>query len=220
MHTLELPMLGDIVSESSPLVAARTQIFVAVDLETTGLDLQKHGIIQIGAYATGTDQNDLYGTFLEDATPFAEDDGTTRANLDSLFMHFEDSAFQVNGFTIERIFMADALVNVLCRFKVWLDALSAEGDVTLVFHNAAFDVPRLELAMSYFKVPQAKQLRRVLDTVSLGFMAMGKAPSLKDLAAHYGIVNRTAHKSALTDAITTSKVFHAIQEDFSGRTPS
>jgi DNA polymerase III alpha subunit (gram-positive type) len=184
-------------------------IYVGIDIETTGLDLLRNSIVQLGAYATGENENDFYGYFVEDANPFVNDEGVTRPNNEG-FMSFQQTAFDVNGFTLDRVNNAEPLVNVLCRFAVWMDSLMKQGEIMTVFHGAKFDVPRIELATEWFNVPDPKAFRRVIDTQSLGFLMHGVVESLKNLAARYGITDHRAH-DALADAMTTMKVFHAIK---------
>jgi DNA polymerase III epsilon subunit-like protein len=188
-------------------------IYVGIDIETAGLDLLHNGIVQIGAYATGENENDLYGYFVEDANPFVNEEGVARDAKEGL-MSYQQDAFNVNGFTINRIELADALANVLCRFSVWIDNLKKKvsPNVYAVFHGSKFDVPRIELGMQFFNVPDPQAFRRVIDTQSLGFLLHGKTESLKNLAARYGIVDHQAH-DALADAMTTMKVFHAMRRD-------
>ena len=182
---------------------AKSKAFVFVDLETTGLDLVKHGIIQVGAYATGASENVRLGYFVEDANPFIDEDGNTTP------ISFSQESLDVNGYTFEDIDAADALNNVLMRFDVWCMRLSEKYDLTLVYHNAKFDHPRLELAYQRAGLSEPTWFRRVLCTVSLGFAKYGEVLSLKKLAEKLNIYNGDAH-DALNDAMTTASVFHKL----------
>lgn len=172
--------------------------YVFVDLETTGLSVLKHGICQIGAYATGVDENDILGYFVEDADPTYQG-----AILD-------EGAFKVNGFTQGRLYASRGIDTVLDLFKTYLKNIELSYTPVLVFHNAKFDVPFIECAYERAGI-EFKFTRRVLCTISIAHAILGPAAprSLEKLSKELGISNTQSH-DALSDAITTSKVFHAL----------
>lgn len=201
-------------------MSKRKRIFVAVDTETTGLSLIDHGIIQIGAYATGESYSDFKGYFVEDANPFITGEGQL-TNI-----KISDQALAVNGFTLERIEAADPLDFVIQRFVAFLTRLrdghnpninpdteqkSDGNEIVLVFHNAKFDAPRLELVLDFTGCPGDKFFRRTLCTITQAFTLFDEMLSLAKLAEKFDIKNGMTH-DALGDAITTAQVFHKMRE--------
>lgn len=223
----------------SDLCSVRQRVYVFADIETTGLDLVKHGIIQIGSWATGETESEFYGYFVEDANPLIDREFTSAFESQlgvgggamiarpSTGIQIEQQALDVNGFTLDRIEAADALNNVLCRWASWIARLAAgfttnlsvpfegpmnpadERDVYLVFHNAQFDSPRLQLALARAGL-SLKQFRRVLCTVTLGWAVTGKVMSQNGLLEHFGLKNHMGN-DALGDAYGCSQIFHAMR---------
>lgn len=171
------------------------------DIETTGLDLVKHGICQIGGFATGEDFETKMGSFVQDANPLTVP-GT----------EIDQRSLDVNGFTRERIGAAQPIDIVVRAFDAWLGTLN---EPTLVFHNAQFDAPRLQIAHDRAGL-STKRFRRVLCTISLGFMDARRVHSLASLCEKFGIQNEAAH-DALGDATATAEAFHAIMNQRVGR---
>lgn len=172
-------------------------IYVFIDLETTGLNPEIHGIIQIAAYACGATEDDLYGYFMAYAKP--EPDCV-----------INPEAMKFNS--IDKMFLEKqpSLELGMLLLHEFLNDLSLQGQVFVVCHNAPFDVGFLRIAAERFKI-HMPQLRRVLDTVSLGFEAENpeRTLSLEALCAEHGITNRQKH-DALTDAVSTAKLFYKL----------
>lgn len=163
-------------------IFSREPIYIAVDTETTGLDASVHGICQIGAF-----------TQVEGATyEFSVD-------VNCLPCEISDQALAVNGFTRERIAAGQPLGLAFIRFANWLASFD---NVVLVMQNAAFDKSFITAGLkrvapgtlfemlnvfscrpSYEEGDTLEQhlgLRRVLDTMPLGFSLL---PQLKELPA-------------------------------------
>jgi len=183
----------------------KQNIFVFVDTETTGLHLTKHGIIQIGAYATGETLSDFKGYFVRDCAP-------TSGGGDSTDIEIDPSALAINGFTAGRIFDSKPTSHVMWEFADFLIDLEKKNsaEATLVFHAAKFDAPRLEIAAERTCV-SLPWMRRVLCTITQGFVTYGETLSLDKLAEKCGVSNGMKH-DALADAITTAGVFHHLRE--------
>jgi DNA polymerase III epsilon subunit family exonuclease len=85
------------------------------------------------------------------------------------------------------------------------DLASACGNCTLVFHNAAFDLPFIAAMLRAAGAPPL--YNPVVDTLGLarGLLPL-KSHSLQALAAHFGLETEVAHR-ALGDAMTTARLF-------------
>ncbi len=185
--------MGVTTSASEP---QRPVTYVAVDIETTGLDPESHGICQIGAWATGETLAQFRGYYVSDCHPY-------------LPFIIEESALKVNGFTADRIRASRSISVVIREFAEFIRGLSKDSDVVLVFHNAPFDVGFLNRAFNLEPLDDGA-FRRVLDTVTLGFAVFGKPMSLASLAEQCGVTNGAAH-DGLGDAYTTISIFHELR---------
>jgi DNA polymerase III epsilon subunit-like protein len=198
--------LSNTIAIDSPPVKPNNTTYIFVDIETTGLDPQKHGICSVGAYATGENENDFRGFFYNECDPrYGEDP-----------VEVDESAMKINGIDLNHTVLTTGYV--LQKFYTFVnqfnkvDNFNRPPETILVFHNAKFDVAFLERFFRVYNIA-TKTFRPVLCTVSLGFAATGEVLSLPKLCARYDITNGQEH-NALADAITTSKVFHAIQRDY------
>jgi DNA polymerase III alpha subunit (gram-positive type) len=183
--------------------------YIALDLETTGLDSQKHGIIQIGAWATGESEDHFKDYFVTDCDP---------SYFGGKFkkVQFDEGARKVNGFTDERIADAPDIDVALRAFNNFLQKYRQDGptgqlnDVVIVGQNVPFDVAWLIKDFRRFGL-NTDVFRRVVDNASLGFAVFGELMGQGKLADKFGIKNGGAH-DALSDAMTASKVFHRLRK--------
>lgn len=181
----------------------KPRLFVALDLECTGLDSAKHGICQIGAWATGEGEDDFRDYFVSDANPHhatAQGERRVEVSLDAL---------RVNGFTQERIDRSLSLSVVLWQFSKWLTKRKDNYEIVIVGQNVPFDVAWLikDFRRNGLDV---QCFRRVIDNASLGFAVYGELMGQGKLADRLGIINAGAH-DALADAYTASKIFHRLR---------
>ena len=163
-------------SEDSPF----HQTFVALDLETTGLDRQHDEIIEVGAVRFRGDE--VLDTFTSVVNP-----------------HRELSPF------IQRLTnISQADVDAGPPFAMVAPQIKAfVGDAPLVGHNVAFDVAFLARQGIQFAAP-------AFDSWDLATVLMPTSvTSLATLAAHFGISHVHAHR-ALADAGATHLVFVAL----------
>jgi len=159
-------------------MAAR--VYVALDLETTGLDAKRDAIIEIGAVRfQGNRILDRFVTFVnpQRAIPLRVQQITNIRNSDV-----------VDAPIVEKV------IPELLAF--------VRGDVAaLIAHNAAFDMGFLQAAGVNFQRP-------VLDTFELATILLPGASSynLGELCRYQGITLTDAHR-ALDDAEATAQLF-------------
>lgn len=169
--------------------------FVALDIETTGLDLNIHEIIEIGcvffSFNTKKELFEVEETFEIKIQP----EHIERANPVSL---------KVNGY----------------KEHLWQDALSPQKAFkkisqkikgrTMVGHNAGFDFYFLDQAFKKHGIQNTLHYH-VLDTLSMAYVTLhdnvdATRLSLQYLCDFYGIENKKAH-TALADARATYELF-------------
>ena len=160
------------------------RIFVALDLETTGLDAKKDKIIEIGAVKFQGDRIlDTFQTFVQPNRPI------------SLRIR------QITGIGDEDVANAPQLEQIIPELLAFVDSDVA----ALVAHNASFDVGFLLAAGVDFHRPAQ-------DTFELATILLSGRPSynLGQLCKAEGIVLESAHR-ALDDAAATAQLFMRIQ---------
>ena len=189
---------------------ALPKTIIGLDLETTGLHPGVHGIIQIGAWATGENEDHYKGYFLSDCNPFYGKRITLDEDKDVPCTPYVTSAeaLAVNGFTKERIESARSLFNTLREFNEWVKKFAQSTKVIFVCQNAPFDIGFMRAAYRTAGFDDGI-FRRQLDTISLGYVLHGETLSLKELCKRHHLKNGDAH-DALSDAFTTNKLTHRI----------
>lgn len=169
--------------------------FVALDIETTGLDVAFHEVIEVGcvffAFNTKKKLFEVEGTLELKIKPEHID----RANPRSL---------RVNGYE---------------EYK-WVDAISAKKAYTLlskklkdrvmVGHNVGFDFYFLDQGFKKAGVKNTLHYHTI-DTLSMAYLKLqnnvdAKRLSLQYLCDFYGIENKKAH-TGLADAQATYELF-------------
>lgn len=169
------------------------QAIAFIDVETTGLDRDKHEIIELAAVIakmkdgvfTVVDELDLkiHPKRIEDAEP---------------------QALRINGYNEADWLFAVSIEDAMKSF-----AEKTEGAV-FAAHNATFDYGFIEKAFKDTGVANKMHYHK-LDTLSLAFAVqhsnddIGKL-SLGALCTKYGVENKKAH-SAFADAYATYEVF-------------
>ena len=159
------------------------RIYVAVDLETTGLDAKKDTIIELGA-ARFRD-GEVLETFSQVVNPGRR---------------IPQNIQQLTGITQAEADRAPSLSSVANAFRTFI------GDHPLVGHNVAFDAAFLESHNLYRFNPK-------VDTWELAVILMPGLPSYKlgSIAAELGIDLENAHR-AFDDAEATMRIFEIFQE--------
>ncbi len=152
--------------------------FVAVDIETSGLDNSKDEIIEIGAARFNS---------LRPIEEFSE--------LINPFMPISDFITELTGITNVMLENdgrpADEVID---NFRDFI------GDSPLVFHNGAFDISFLEKFISTIGAS-------FLDTkiISRIYYPFARYHGLRSLAEMFSIENKNTHR-ALSDALVTGEI--------------
>ncbi len=161
-------------------------VWIAIDLETTGLDFDKDTIIEIGAVKfQGTEILDTFQTFVN-----------PERNLSTFIKEF-------TGITQEQVNDAptfDLILNELVAFL---------GNAPIIGHNVAFDVRFLEKTGMPITNPKC-------DTWDMVFVLHPTWPeySLSRLSNRIGLTHDRPHR-ALDDAIATKELFLKLAKDAS-----
>ncbi len=167
-----------------------------IDIETTGLSLDKHEIIQIGCVLVSQD-NDGNKNFkiTEEFEIKIKPENITTA---------DPVALKINGYN-------EANWKDGVKLKEAMETLSRKTDgAMMVGHNVSFDWAFLEKAFEKTGVKNNMHHRK-LDTISIAFAKLYdidgvEKVSLKFLCEHFGVENKKAH-TALSDARATFEIF-------------
>ncbi|MCB0073983.1 MAG: 3'-5' exoribonuclease, partial [Caldilineaceae bacterium] len=159
--------------------------FVALDLETTGLDANADAIIEIGAVRI--EQERVTATFSTLVNP------GRRIPL---------RVQQLTGIRDEDVAVAPSLAMVLPELRAFV----GPDVVAVVAHNAAFDLGFLRAAGVNFQRP-------ALDTFELAGILLPGQPSysLGELCRALAITLDDAHR-ALDDALATAELFVTLRQ--------
>jgi DNA polymerase III epsilon subunit family exonuclease len=166
-----------------------------IDIETTGLSVIKHEIIEIGCVVVNPEL-EIIEEFDLKIKP------ETLSNADSVSM-------KINHYNPKEWESAHTL-------KEALEILSLKvKDCIMVGHNIAFDSAFLEYAFIKSKVKNSMHYHK-LDTVSIAWAKLHKAPDLEHFSLHelclrFGIKNENAH-TGLADARATFELYKKLLE--------
>lgn len=155
-----------------------------IDIETTGLLVEKHEIIEIGCV-------------LVRQNPFEIIDEFDIKIIPKKLYDADPVALKINGYNEND--WADA-----CPLKKGLEILSEKTNgAIMVAHNVAFDWAFLNKAFKDTEVANKMSYQK-LDTISIAFAKLNgnsdiKKFSLSALCKHFNIENKKAH-TALSDA--------------------
>ena len=165
-------------------------VWVAFDLETTGLDAQKDAIIEIGAVKfQGGRTLDTFETFVNPQrriSPFISNlTGIRQRDLDR----------------------ADTIERVAASFIAFL------GASPLIAHNADFD-------LGFLRSSGIELTNPVVDTYDLAYVVRPDAPSysLENMAQRLELPHSRPHR-ALDDAIAAKMLFLSLLEDAAALDP-
>ncbi len=168
----------------------RKHLFAFIDIETTGLNLLEHEIIEIGCVLTTPDLQVI-----------------------------EELELKIKPEHIESADPVSLKVNHYDEEK-WKDALGLEEamnifskkvkDCIMVGHNVAFDAGFLEYSFNKMKTPNTMHYHK-MDTISIAWAKLHREPdlehfSLRELCLRFGIKNEHAH-TALSDARATFELY-------------
>ncbi len=170
-----------------------------LDLETTGFDVEKQEIIEIGVVIINQ-QNGILCDILEEFEIKIQPEHIETADAEAL---------SINGYN-----EADWMFAV--SLKQAMEMLSEKTkDCVMVAHNVSFDYSFLAKAFSITGV-ENKMFYAKIDTISFAFAKLHKlenAPrlNLKSLCEYFGVENDRAH-TALADTRATVEVYRKLLE--------
>ena len=173
----------------------RKHNFAFIDIETTGLDIINHEIIEIGCVLTSSDLKVIEEFELKIKPEHIE-------NADPV-------ALKVNHYDIqdwkEAIDLREAI-------KIFSEKVK---DCIMVGHNVSFDAGFLEHAFSETRIKNSLHYHK-LDTISLAWAKFHQDKdvehfSLRELCLRFGIENKRAH-TALSDARATFELYKKLME--------
>jgi DNA polymerase III epsilon subunit family exonuclease len=168
----------------------RKHNFAFVDIETTGLNLLTHEIIEIGCVLTTSDLKVI-----------------EEFDLKIMPEHIQTAdlvALKVNHYNEEDWKSAVSLTEAM---KIFSEKVK---DCIMVGHNVAFDAGFLEHVFNKLQIANTMHYHK-LDTVSIAWAKLHRDPnlerfSLRELTAQFGIKNERSH-TALSDARATFELY-------------
>ena len=169
-----------------------------IDLETTGLDVTKHEIIQIGCVLVRQIEQENKGPELEVIEEFEYK--VTPDHIETA----DPVALKINGYNFADWLFAVTLKNALIELSKKVDG------AVMVGHNVAFDNMFLEKAFRDTGVINTMDYHK-LDTIAIAYACLynSKEPekfSLRALSEYFNIENKNAH-TALSDARTAFEIY-------------
>jgi DNA polymerase III epsilon subunit family exonuclease len=161
-----------------------------VDIETTGLDVILHEIIEIGCVISTPDLEVVEKFELKIKPEHIE-------NADKISLkvnHYDEDKWQ------DAITLPEAM-------KIFSEKVR---DCIMVGQNVAFDSGFIEYAYSITKIKNAMHYHK-LDTISIAWAKLHREPdlehfSLREMCVRFGIKNENAH-TALSDAYATYELY-------------
>jgi len=149
-----------------------SEVFVAFDTETTGLDPKQNRVIEIGALrfdAAGVSSR--FSVLINPERPMPAE------------------ASRINGITDAMLADKPTASDVLPDFLTFI------GNATLIAHNAPFDINFINEELSRVMLPQLSN--RVVDTRIFARDVFPGLPryALQELAKHFGIEALDAHRA-------------------------
>lgn len=182
----------------------RPRTYIFPDLELSGDDPAIHGIVQIGAWATGETERDFRGWFATDSNPqIVGQNGKERT------VAFDRKAMKVNGFTDERVAAAPTEFEAASKFNDFLVRKSADSELVFVGSEIGTDLLWVRRMFRANGIDPHHLVRKI-ELSTLGEVAFGEIMGLGKLAARIGLRYSDAH-DALTDSYAGAVVFHTLR---------
>lgn len=174
-----------------------------IDIETTGMDVDIHEIIEIGCVLVKQKRDEQENSFFEVIEEF---------DLKIKPERIEDAdpvSLRINGYDSAQWLFAYNLKEAMQIFSQ-----KTEGSI-MVAHNIAFDFAFLDKAFRTTGVENKMHYHK-LDTISIAFAKLHKKAeigrfSLASLSSYFGIENKKAH-TALPDARVTFELYKKLME--------
>jgi len=166
-----------------------------IDIETTGLNLTKHEIIEIGCVLTTPTLQVIEEFELKIKPEHIE-------NADSVSLkvnHYNEESWK-DAYNLEK------------AIKIFSKKAK---DCIMVGHNVAFDSGFLEYTFNKTNLANNMHYHK-LDTISIAWAKLHKEPdlehfSLRELCVRFGIKNERSH-TALSDARATFELYKKLME--------
>lgn len=178
-------VINDFIKVTSKHNMKNTNLFVAVDVETTGFSSEKNEIIEIGAVKICEGNiTDIFQTFVKPVK------------------YIPYKIVEITGISSKMVLDAPNITNAIKNFCDFV------GDAPLVAHNAPFDMGFLKRAA---KEANIKFSPIYYDTLTLGkriFPGL-KSYSLDNLCQEFNIIRERKHR-ALDDAIACGSLLKII----------
>ena len=173
----------------------RNHNFAFIDIETTGLNLFKHEIIEIGCVLTTPDLKIMEEFELKIKPERIKDADPVSLKVN----HYKETEWKT-GLNLEK------------AIKIFNKKVK---DCIMVGHNVAFDAGFLEKAFEENKIKNTMHYHK-LDTISIAWAKLHRDPllkhfSLRELCVRFGIKNERAH-TALSDARATFELYKKLME--------
>ena len=173
----------------------RKHNFAFIDIETTGLNLLLHEIIEIGCVVTTPDLE-----VIEEIELKIKPERISNADPVALKVNHYNEKDWEQAISFEKAF-------TILSSKV--------KDCIMVGHNVAFDAGFMEYVFNKMEMMNPMHYHR-LDTVSIAWAKLHHNPniehfSLREMCVHFGIKNERAH-SALSDARATYELYKKLME--------
>lgn len=173
----------------------RNHKFAFIDIETTGLNLNKHEIVDIGCIITTPDLE-----VIEEFELKIKPEKIENADPVSLKISHYDEEKWVDAY--------DRTEGI----KIFADKVR---DCIMVGHNVAFDSGFIEYAFTQNGISNSMHYHK-LDTVSIAWARLHHEPdlthfSLRELCMRFGIKNEEAH-TGLGDARATYELYKKLME--------
>jgi len=173
----------------------KKQNLVFLDLETTGLDLTKHEIIEVGFIVTTPRLK-----VIEELEMKIKPERIQDADPVSLkISHYNEDDWR------DSISLKEAIKIISEKTK----------DCILIGQNVAFDSGFLDVAFSKMGIQNSMNYHK-LDTISIAWTKLHKnrkvkSFSLREMCLYFGIKNEKAH-TALSDARATFEVYKKLMK--------
>lgn len=180
------------VSTTKLQIDANITDFIALDLETTGLNPSTDKIIEVGLVKFSQGQIvDKYSTLIKIGT------------------HIPEAASRVNNITDSMLNSQGKDPVLVYSEVVQFIGNAITGDVVLVAHNAKFDTDFLSNALAEYGYSGKLHY---IDTLSAARKLISGLDNYKQptVARYFDIVNSAEHR-AVTDAETCGRIFVELQ---------
>ena len=168
-----------------------------IDIETGGFSISKNGVCEIAvmAFTPTFEVLEEYQSYIK---PYQRELGS-----DELVSYKEDS-MAVNGITMDQLENGNDVDCVIIEFFQFLERNKVS---TIIAHNKAFDIPRLNYLGKRFAAMDLDHLEQLCTLELSKCHAHGLANhKLETMCKYFGIVNEQAH-SALGDVKATFELY-------------